>query len=322
MKSVSDYSYMVEESIAGLGYGTATPANLYLPIEYGLQKGGKRIRPVLTLMGAEAFGTTAQKALIPATGIEMFHNFTLLHDDVMDRSDLRRGRPTVHKKWDENTAILSGDTMLTLATQMVSTVPDVVLRRVLDTFNRMAIAVYEGQCLDMDFEQMDVVSVESYLDMIGKKTGALLGAAAAIGAIIAGASEKDCALMEQYGYMLGLAFQIQDDWLDMFGDPATFGKPIGGDVLNRKKTFLTVSVMERGGAEAQALHDAMNISDGELRIKIVRKIYEQAGIPDLCRENIEFYSHKALRAIRSTGMAEEGQRSFEKLVEKLIDRRR
>lgn len=322
MRSVSEYTSLIEQAITDMDYGSVSPLNLYQPIEYGLQKGGKRIRPVLTLMAAEAFGADPRDAIRAALGVEMFHNFTLLHDDVMDRSDIRRGRPTVHKKWNENTAILSGDTMLTLATQLISDVPDQVLRRVLDIFNRMAIEVYEGQCLDMDFEQADTVSPESYIDMIGKKTGALLGAAAAIGATVAGAPEQDCKLMQQYGYMLGLAFQIQDDWLDMFGDPATFGKPIGGDVLNRKKTFLTVSVMEKEGAEANALRDAMNIADGDLRIKTVRKIYERTGIPELCRANIARYSHKALRSARESCVSEDGRRSLERLVEKLIDRRK
>ncbi len=313
---------MVENFIASLPFATQKPVDLYAPIAYGLEKGGKRLRPVLMLMSGEAFGMNAELLIKPAVGIEMFHNFTLLHDDVMDRSDVRRGRPTVYKKWDTSTAILSGDTMLTLASQLMGSVDDKVLRTVLDSFNKMAIEVYEGQALDMEFESAATVTSDQYLDMIGKKTGALLGASSSIGAIIAGASERDCQLLAEFGYMLGMAFQIQDDYLDMFGDAATFGKPIGGDVLNRKKTYLTVTVMEKGGSEAEALREAMEIQDGELRIRTVRAIYERASIPDLCREQIDHYSRKAMKAIRKSSMTDQGRQSFEKIIEKLIDRKK
>lgn len=322
MKSLSDFSLAVEEAIAARDYAARNPENLYQPIAYGLLKGGKRLRPVLLLMTAEAFGLNIEKALKPALGIEMFHNFTLLHDDVMDRSDLRRGRPTVHCKWDENTAILSGDAMLTLATQLMMEVEQGKLRSVLEIFNFMAMAVYEGQRLDMDFEKKESVSVDDYIDMIRKKTSALLAASSQIGAIIAGANEKDAMLMYEFGINLGLAFQIQDDYLDMFGDPATFGKPIGGDVLNEKKTFLTVNVTARGGADAAALADAMKIADGELRIRTVRSIYERAGIPELCRETIASYSRKALKSVRKTSLSDEMREPLERLLSKMIDRKK
>ncbi len=313
---------MVEEAIIEKDYASKTPESLYGPVAYGLQKGGKRIRPVLLLMAAEAFGKNPVECLDPAVGIEMFHNFTLLHDDVMDCSDMRRGRPTVHKKWDGNTAILSGDTMLTLAAQLMMNVDDSRLRCVLDVFNSMSVAVYEGQRLDMDFETRDEVSVEEYLDMIEKKTSALLGASARIGAIAAGASEKDCGLIYEYGVKLGLAFQIQDDYLDMFGDPATFGKPIGGDVLNGKKAFMLVSMLERGGSDADALREAMKMPPSELKVNTVRSIYEHAGMPELCRRTIGEYSRKSLKALRSTSLGEEARMPLERLVDKLIDRKK
>lgn len=322
MRSLSDYTLMVEEAIASRPYASMKPEGLYAPVAYGWQKGGKRIRPVLLLMAAEAFGGRPEDFIKPALGIEMFHNFTLLHDDVMDRSDLRRGRPTVHRKWDENTAILSGDTMLTLATELVADVPDNALRRVLDAFNRMAVEVYEGQRLDMDFESCGEVSVEDYLDMIEKKTSALLGASAKIGAIAAGASEEDCGLIYEYGVKLGLAFQIQDYYLDMFGDPATFGKPIGGDVNNGKKAFMLVSMLERGGSGAEALREAMDIPAGDLRVSAVRGIYERAGMPELCRSAIERYSRESLKALRKSSLPEQAREPLERLVAKLIDRRK
>lgn len=322
MKSISDYSALVEKAISDNDYASWPPESLYGPIAYGLQKGGKRLRPVLLLMTAEAFGIEASAAIQQALGIEMFHNFTLLHDDVMDRSDLRRGRPTVCAKWDDNTAILSGDTMLTLATELMCCVPDTSLRSVLEIFNAMAIEVYEGQRLDMDFECRDNVTVAEYMTMIGKKTGALLGASARIGAAVASASPCDATLMYDFGMELGLAFQIQDDLLDTFGDAATFGKPIGGDILNNKKTFLTTTLLEKGGPDAEALAEAMKMPASELKIRVVKGIYEKAGIEQLCRSAISCHSKKALKALRSTSLGEGHRKPLERLVEKLIDRAR
>lgn len=322
MKSVSEYSTIVESAIRDLSLPGGDLASLYEPIAYGLSAGGKRIRPVLVLMGADAFGDNIEKAITPAVGIETFHNFTLLHDDVMDKSDLRRGRPTVHKKYDENTAILSGDTMLTLATEWVARVDDQLLRPVLDTFNAMAIQVYEGQRLDMDFETSDNISVESYLAMIGGKTGSLLGASAKIGAIIGGASEKDAELMYEFGVMTGLAFQIQDDWLDTFGDSATFGKPIGGDILNAKKTYLYVAALSEGGETAKALRAAYEIPAGEMRIKTVTRLYEKLGMNEKCRKAVGQYSSKALKALNATSLSEDKKEAFRKLAEKLIGRKK
>ena len=286
MKTIAEYSADVETSIRNLGLPGGKLASLYEPIEYGLSAGGKRIRPVLVLMGADAFGKDSSKALIPAVGIETFHNFTLLHDDVMDNSDLRRGRPTVHKKYDENTAILSGDTMLTLATKYIADVEDSKLRKVLDTFNDMAIKVYEGQRLDMDFETSENISVSDYLEMIEGKTGSLLGASAKIGAIIGDASDTDAQLMYEYGVMTGLAFQIQDDWLDTFGDYTTFGKPIGGDILNAKKTYLYVAALAEGGQTAEALRAAFSIPAGDMRVKTVTRLYEKLGMNEKCKKAV------------------------------------
>lgn len=322
MKTIAEYSADVESAIKSLEFPEGKYATLYDPIKYALSAGGKRIRPVLTLMGADAFGGDASKALTPAVGIEIFHNFTLLHDDVMDNSDIRRSRPTVHKKYDINSAILSGDTMLTLATKMVAKVDDSILREILDTFNDMAIRVYEGQRLDMDFETATTISLSDYLEMIEGKTGSLLGAAVKIGALIGGASKKDADLMYEFGVMTGLAFQIQDDWLDTFGDSATFGKPIGGDIKNTKKTYLYVAALEQDNQTAEALRAAFSIQAPDMRVKAVTRLYEKLGMNEKCKKAVGHYSSKALKALHATDLDEEKREAFRKLAEKLIGRKK
>ena len=322
MKTTAEYSADIESAIRAIELKGDKYAGLYEPIQYALSAGGKRIRPVLTLMGADAFGGDFRKAMEPALGIEIFHNFTLLHDDVMDNSDVRRGRPTVHKKYDANTAILSGDTMLTLATQKITKVDDPILRRVIDTFNDMALKVYEGQRLDIDFETSDKINLSDYLEMIEGKTGSLLGAAVKIGAMIGGASDKDADLMYEYGMMTGLAFQIQDDWLDTFGDATTFGKPIGGDIKNAKKTYLYVAALEEDNQTAEALRSAFSISSPEMRVKAVTRLYEKLGMNEKCKKAVGHYSSKALKALNSTSLSEEKKEAFRKLAEKLIGRKK
>jgi len=322
MKSFSEYSALVEKALRDLEFPGGALASLYEPISYGLSAGGKRLRPSLMLMTADAFGGDAGVALRPACGIEMFHNFTLLHDDVMDDSDTRRGRPSVHAKWDVNTAILSGDTMLTLATQLISEVSDRDLRRVLDAFNAMAVRVYEGQRLDMDFETRDDVSNDDYIRMIMDKTGALLGVSAMIGAIIGGASDEDAARMYEYGMMLGVAFQIQDDWLDVFGDSNTFGKPIGGDINNNKKSFLMLSGLADKSAEGTALREAIKLPAGDTKVKAVTRLYEKMGISELCRKEIAHYVSKALAALKKVNISEDRKDPYRKLLEKLTGRKK
>ncbi len=322
MKTTAEYSADVESAIRALEFPKGNLSSLYEPIEYALSAGGKRIRPVLTLMGADAFGDDAQQALRPAVGIEMFHNFTLLHDDVMDNSDMRRNRPTVHKKYNANTAILSGDTMLTLATQLIADVPDAQLREVLDTFNTMAINVYEGQQLDMDFENAAEIATDDYLKIIEGNTGLLLGTAVKIGAIIGGASKADADLMYEFGVMTGLAFQIQDDWLDTFGDATTFGKPIGGDILNSKKTYLYVIAMAEGGQNVEALKAAFSLPANDVKVKAVTRIYEKIGVGDMCKKAVGSYSKKAMKALNATSLSEEKKEAFRKLAEKLIGRKK
>lgn len=322
MKKFSDYSAHIEKTLRDLTFPGNELAGLYEPVSYSLSAGGKRLRPSLALMAADAFGNAAERAERAAVGLEIFHNFTLLHDDVMDQSDMRRGRPSVHAKWDVNTAILSGDTMLTLATRCVSDVDDSILRRVLDTFNEMALRVYEGQRLDMDFEKSDKVGLEDYIRMISDKTGALLGAAAKIGALIGGASDKDAEHMAEYGVMLGLAFQIQDDWLDVFGDSMTFGKPIGGDINNNKKSFLLLTALATDTPDATALKEAMKLTAGDTKIKIVTRLYERLDMTHHCREAIAAYSAKALGALKATSLSDDAREPFRLLVDKLTGRKK
>ena len=324
MKKISDYSAEAEMALRALKLSEKEPSSLYGPVDYALSSGGKRLRPGLVMMAAESFGGPAalEAAGKPAAGIEMFHNFTLLHDDVMDNSEMRRGRESVWRKWDSSTAILSGDTMLTLATQLVSDVDDSKLRRVLEAFNHMALEVYEGQRLDLDFEKTETVSSDTYIEMIRKKTGALLGAAASIGALIGGASDKDVAAMATYGEMLGIAFQIQDDWLDTYGDSATFGKPIGGDILNDKKTFLLVKAMEAEQGTVDALKVTMKELKGEAKVKAVTRIYDKLNLNEVTRQAVSFYTKQALKALKGTSLSEELKEPFRLLVEKLTGRKK
>lgn len=322
MQKFSDYSAHIEKTLRDLDFPGGALAGLYEPISYAMSAGGKRLRPSLTLMAADAFGGAVEKAESAAAGLEMFHNFTLLHDDVMDNSDMRRGRPSVHARWDVNTAILSGDTMLTLATMQVARVDGSILREVLDSFNDMAVKVYEGQRLDMDFESSDNVSLDDYLHMISLKTGILLGTSARIGALIGGASKEDADRMTEYGVMLGNAFQIQDDWLDVFGDSTTFGKPIGGDINNNKKSFLLLSALASSTPEAEALREAMKLPAGPTKIKTVTRIYERLDMTARCRDAISAYSSKAIAALKATSLSDENREPFRLLVEKLTGRKK
>lgn len=322
MKSFTEYSALAEQALRNKIYPGGEIPSLYDPIDYALSAGGKRLRPALALMSADAFGRNADEAMKAAIGLEIFHNFTLLHDDVMDNSDTRRGRPSVHSKWDVNTAILSGDTMLTQATMMISEVSDDKLRQVLDAFNAMAIRVYEGQSLDMDFESREEVTQEEYIRMIMDKTGALLGASAMIGAIIGGASGEDVARMYEYGMMLGVAFQIQDDWLDVFGDTNTFGKPIGGDINNNKKSFLMLTGLAMDGSDGVALREAIKLPAGETKVKAVTRLYEKMGISEICKKEIAHYCSKALAALKKVNISEDDKEPFRKLLEKLTGRKK
>lgn len=325
MKTLQWYSDFINGHINDLITSapfTEEPKGLYDPIAYTLAAGGKRLRPVLLLSSCDACGGDSAKAVNQAMGIEMYHNFTLLHDDVMDRADVRRGRPTVHIKWDDSTAILSGDAMLTMASQLMMRQADAdTLRPLLELFNRTAMEVYEGQQYDMDFEHRTDVTVDEYIEMIRLKTSVLLGCACKLGAIVAGAPQATADSMYDYGITLGLAFQLQDDYLDTFGDPNVFGKAIGGDILNDKKTYLLISLLQSldpaGRAEVEALYGIRS----DEKIATVRALYERHGIDRLCREAIDDYSRRAEEAVMGADIPADAKEFFVALARKASSRK-
>ncbi len=291
---------------------------LYTPVDYTLSSGGKRLRPALCLAACQAVCGDPLKALDQAIAIEMFHNFTLIHDDVMDRSDTRRGRPTVYAKWGDVQAILSGDALLTMATARVMMCDDDKLRPVLDCFNDTAQEVYIGQQLDMEFESDDNVTVDEYLRMIFLKTSALLCGSISLGAIVAGADRETVNALYRYAKALGLAFQLRDDWLDTFGDPAVFGKRIGGDIVNRKKTWLFINALNEAPADmAAALSD--NPGREEL-VKAVTDIYLRLNLSERCDLLIQDYYNEAVDAISEAHISEDDRDWFIALAKKLSHR--
>ena len=279
------------------------PRGLYEPIEYAMASGGKRLRPTLTLIAAESIvngglinGDALDHVLPAALALEVFHNFTLLHDDVMDRAEVRRGRATVHVQWNDNTAILSGDQMLIEAYKLLSDVPADKLPQVLKWFNEMATGVCEGQQYDVDFEHMSQVSIDDYMKMIKLKTSVLLAYAMRIGGYIAGATPDQQQALYDFGLHIGLAFQIQDDILDVYGDPKTFGKAIGGDICSNKKTILLLSALENADAESKAeLLEWLLVNDRkEEKIKGIRTIYDRLNVRETCEAVMEEHTAQAL----------------------------
>ncbi|MBR5499838.1 MAG: polyprenyl synthetase family protein [Bacteroidales bacterium] len=291
---------------------TAEPAGLYDPLRYMMGIGGKRIRPRLCLTAYSLFKDSfCEEILAPASAIEVFHSFTLIHDDIMDKADVRRGVPTVYRKWDENTAILSGDVMSIESYKLIAKAPAAVLPQVLNLFSKTAAEVCEGQQYDMDFESMQHVPIEAYMKMIGLKTAVLIACAAKMGAIIGGASQEQCELLYKYGYDLGLAFQVADDWLDTFGDPKVFGKAIGGDILNNKKTWLMIKALEKASdTERNALHRAMDMpleteQEKAQKIAAVINIYEALGIKEDAKQEIVRLHEQAMGYVAQLGLSEE-----------------
>ena len=324
MLTFNQYLERVNAAIENLLY-PAQPAHLYEPISYTMALGGKRIRPVLVLMACEAVGGDIEKAIMPAVGLEMYHNFTLLHDDVMDKADIRRGKPTVHVKWDDNTAILSGDAMLTMATQLIARADAAVMPQVMELFNRTAMEIYEGQQYDMDFESRGDVTVEEYIAMIRLKTSVLLGCACKMGALIGGADEATAQRFYEIGENLGLAFQLQDDMLDVWGDEATFGKAIGGDIMNNKKTFLLINACQRATDDNRIeLALWLNTENASRAVKVpaVTAIYERLGLKELSEAEIAKYNDKAMAAVFETAVDEPAKKAFIDLISRLVKRDR
>jgi geranylgeranyl diphosphate synthase type II len=324
MHTVEQLQKLIEQRLASIEL-PATPADLYNPISYTLAMGGKRMRPVLLLMAAELFGEPVETALCAATGIEVFHNFTLLHDDIMDNAPLRRAMPTVHTKWNANVAILSGDTMFVKSAQLMMQVRDHVLRPVLEAFNQAAIEVCEGQQLDMSFENRDDVTIAEYEHMITLKTAVLLGAALKIGAIIAGAAEAQAQELYDFGKCIGIAFQLQDDILDVYGNAATFGKQVGGDIVANKKTFLLIKALERlDNANLKELQWLISPDASALpvfeKINAVTAIYNTQGIKELARQEMDAYYEKAMQHLAAIDLPEERKIPLRQLAESLMIR--
>jgi len=306
------FSAAVETAIKSLSFPTTAP-KLFEPVRYTLESGGKRLRPVLLLSVFSALcRRDISDAMNQALGIEIFHNFTLLHDDVMDKADLRRGRPTVHRRWNENTAILSGDAMLTYSSMLMSQCPADRLAAVNNCFNDTAMGVYEGQQLDMEFERRMNVTVDEYLEMIKLKTSVLLAGACSIGAIMAEATPDVRRKLYDYGLALGITFQLRDDWLDTYGDPAIFGKEIGGDIINRKKTWLLITALDESDGELAAILSE-DLADHEL-IAQVRRLYDRLKLNERCSELAESYSRKAIEAINGIEMDADARRFFIELA--------
>ena len=282
--------------------------------------GGKRVRPVLALMACEAMGGNMEHALDAALGLELFHNFTLLHDDVMDNADVRRGKPTVHFQWNDNTAILSGDTMLTIATQYIARTAN---WQVMDLFNKTAIEIYEGQQWDMDYEHRIDVSVDEYINMIRLKTSVLLGCALKMGALIGGASAEDADKLYEAGVNMGLAFQLRDDMLDVWGNPETFGKEIGGDIMNNKKTYLLINAIRLAqGDDADELRHWLNdpYATRDNKVAGVTALYERLGVREMIEEAIAHYNDLAIAAFNQVNISDEDKQAFVQLANKLAGR--
>jgi geranylgeranyl diphosphate synthase type II len=299
------------------------PKNLYEPIRYILSLGGKRMRPVLTLLSAEIFGSEYKKALPAAIAVEIFHNFSLVHDDIMDDAPLRRGNETVHEKWGVNTGILSGDAMLILAYQYFEQYEPNIFRDLAKLFSKTALEVCEGQQWDVDFENRDDVSIPEYLKMIEYKTAVLVAAAMKMGAIIAETSEENCKNIYDFGLHLGIAFQIQDDYLDAFGNPETFGKQVGGDIIENKKTYLYLKAKEFAtGNQSDALMHLFSIQPGDNRDKItsVKEIFMAAGASEAALQAIKKYTLKAFEILEKMDISEDKKKVLKTFGENLIER--
>lgn len=300
------------------------PASLYDPIHYILGLGGKRLRPILTLMTADAFNNDYEKALNAALSVEIFHNFSLVHDDIMDGAPLRRGKSTVHEKWDVNTGILSGDAMLIMAYQLFEEYDAVTFRALAKLFSKTALKVCEGQQYDMDFETRDDVSVAEYLKMIEFKTAVLVGAAMEMGAIVAEATKNDQERIYEFGRLLGIAFQLQDDYLDAFGDPETFGKQVGGDIIENKKTYLYIKAIEFSDDDdkLQLQHlFGINPTDATDKIDTVKQIFKSSGSADATRQEIENYTKKAFAVLDELSIPENKKKVLKDFGHDLMNRR-
>jgi geranylgeranyl diphosphate synthase type II len=320
--SASSLSLLINDYLSQAAY-SRDPKGLYAPIEYVLSLGGKRIRPVLMMLSYLLYKENPQDILPQAAGIETYHNYTLLHDDLMDRADMRRGQLTVHKKWDDNTAILSGDAMLVLAYQWMARCDARHLAPVMDVFSQTALEICEGQQWDMEFESRTDVTIPEYIEMIRLKTSVLLAAALKIGAILADAPADDAQRLYDFGVSMGLAFQLQDDFLDVYGDPKVFGKNIGGDIVCNKKTFMLITALSQANPQQRAELEgwiALKDFDAPAKIAAVTRIYNELKIDALCHEKIEAYYAEGLKHLEAVGVAADRKEALAAFARKLMNR--
>ena len=322
MYSSEEILKKVNETLDSLSY-ERQPKSLYEPIRYVLALGGKRIRPVLMLLGYNLFKENPEQIMMQALGLETYHNYTLLHDDLMDNADLRRGHETVHKRWDANKAILSGDSMLVLAYQRVAQCDAKYLPEVLNLFTETALEIGEGQEYDMTFETRNDVTEEEYIEMIRLKTSVLLACAMKMGAILADASEEDAKNLYKCGEQMGLAFQLQDDLLDVYGDSKVFGKAIGGDITSNKKTYMLINAVNRANEQqrSELMHwiEAQKF-DRQEKITAVTRLYDEIGIKQLCEEKINYYFAEARKYLDKVNVADERKENLRRYMNQMMNR--
>ena len=324
MKSSKEILEIVSSYIDSLPYDRK-PQSLYDPVKYVLSAGGKRIRPSFVLMAYNLFRDDVEAALPAAAALETYHNYTLLHDDLMDNADVRHGRPTVHRKWDANTAILSGDTMLSLAYLHLARVDAACLKPALDLFTETALQVSEGQQLDMEFETRDNVTEDEYIEMIRLKTSVLLACALKMGALLAGAPAEDAELVYKFGEKIGLAFQLQDDLLDVYADPEVFGKAIGGDITSNKKTYMLINALNRADAATRSeLQRWIGITnfDAAKKIQAVTAIYTRLGINHLAEQKIEAYFRESRQYLDRISVADDRKQVLREYADKMMKRKK
>lgn len=322
MLTSNEIMQMVNHCFDHLSYDRQ-PASLYEPIQYVLSLGGKRMRPVLMLMGYNLWREQPQDILMPAIGLETYHNFTLLHDDLMDNADVRRGQQTVHRRWDANKAILSGDTMLVLAFQRMQQVPADKMPAVMEVFTQTALEIDEGQEMDVAFETRSDVTEAEYIEMIRLKTSVLLACALKIGALLAGAPQDDVERLYRVGEHIGLAFQLQDDLLDVYGDPKVFGKAIGGDIASNKKTYMLINAFNRANAaQRQELERWVGAKDFDRQEKVaaVTRLYDELGIRQLCEDKINSYFDMASQTLAEVGVPDERKQQLRNYMNQLLHR--
>ena len=320
--NAEDILKKVNEALDALPYDRQ-PQSLYEPVKYVLSLGGKRIRPVLMLLGYNLYKEEPADIMMQALGLETYHNYTLLHDDLMDNADLRRGNQTVHKRWDANTAILSGDSMLVLAYQRIQQCDARYLPQVMELFTETALEIGEGQQYDMDFETRNDVTEEEYIEMIRLKTSVLLACALKIGAILGDASAKDADLLYRFREQIGLAFQLQDDLLDVYGDEKVFGKAIGGDITSNKKTYMLINAINlanpRQRAELMNWIDAKQF-DRQEKITAVTRLYDEIGIRQLCEKKIHFYFEEGKKLLEQVSVSSERKEQLRQYTAEMMNR--